>query len=491
MFAVVLCMLSCTNGVDVACDCTDACQPAALVEPIITVGSGLPGSCTEETLKDAVVMLNDSEGGSIIFSCGAADRTITLKKELQIKKNIIIDGGGLVSISGDNATRVIHADNYVNLVVQNITIANARADEYGAAVYMPWFGSLKVINTTFSNNHCTFTGPDRGGGALYAGGLSEFVVANCIFSGNRGSNGGAVCINDSNTMIVDSTFTNNAAHGTGGGADAGPSGQGGIGGAVYIDGMNRDAVKPFILCRSVFRGNRSNDHGSAVFRYAYKNESTTINQCTFDDNHVDGSGSGLGALYHEAAPLTLMNSTFSSNSTNLHAGALFLGSQTPATIINCTFTGNEVPQVGGGIFAGNNRVSITNCTFTDHYADYAPAIFCEKGLVTLKNTILANNTAVGPYNGTSCNKTLIDGGSNIQWPRQRANGTVDTPCTAGVVFADPLLLALGDYGGPTQTMALADESPAIDAARGCPATDQRGEPRGQTCDAGAYEAQAK
>lgn len=51
-------------------------------------------------------------------------------------------------------------------------------------------------------------------------------------------------------------------------------------------------------------------------------------------------------------------------------------------------------------------------------------------------------------------------------------------------------MALGDYGGPTQTMALSASSPAVNGGvnNGCPSTDQRGYLRedGQ-CDSGAFE----
>jgi len=72
---------------------------------------------------------------------------------------------------------------------------------------------------------------------------------------------------------------------------------------------------------------------------------------------------------------------------------------------------------------------------------------------------------------------------------------------ASCVFTDaaskksthPLLGALADNAGETDTMALAAGSPAIDAgtAEGCPATDQRGvaRPVGAACDIGAYEYQ--
>ena len=73
------------------------------------------------------------------------------------------------------------------------------------------------------------------------------------------------------------------------------------------------------------------------------------------------------------------------------------------------------------------------------------------------------------------------------WVASDLTGTIATPL-------NPLLAPLGDYGGPTQTMALLPGSPAIDAGNNAliPAgvtTDQRGPPRivNGTVDIGAFE----
>ncbi|HEY1003881.1 MAG TPA: choice-of-anchor Q domain-containing protein, partial [Streptosporangiaceae bacterium] len=65
-----------------------------------------------------------------------------------------------------------------------------------------------------------------------------------------------------------------------------------------------------------------------------------------------------------------------------------------------------------------------------------------------------------------------DGHLNLTYPTATCPGTI----------ANPLLGSLAENGGPTQTMALASASPAIDqipptAASGCTPTDQRGIPR--------------
>ena len=75
------------------------------------------------------------------------------------------------------------------------------------------------------------------------------------------------------------------------------------------------------------------------------------------------------------------------------------------------------------------------------------------------------------------------------------NATNDPTPGPGDVFNDnPGLAALGNYGGPTQTMALLAGSPAIGAGNATatnPATDQRGLPRvvNGSLDIGAFQTQ--
>lgn len=105
----------------------------------------------------------------------------------------------------------------------------------------------------------------------------------------------------------------------------------------------------------------------------------------------------------------------------------------------------------------------------------------------LRNSILTDNVSTNPWDqALGCESTMA-GDHNIQWPAPATEG--DASCTADILLVDPLLGALSDNGGPTQTIPLLEGSPAIDAAEGCSATDQRGEPRGAACDIGAFEVQ--
>ena len=113
--------------------------------------------------------------------------------------------------------------------------------------------------------------------------------------------------------------------------------------------------------------------------------------------------------------------------------------------------------------------------------------------LTIKNTILAGNGTDDCYFKTIAGgATINDLGYNLVQADNQLN-----PCgfVGGVnnnLVTVPFLLPLADNGGPTQTHALALDSPAIDAGDTSLTTDQRGvaRPQGAAADIGAYESQA-
>ncbi len=472
--------------------CPDALEPLAPLGSAVTVGDGSAASCTESALKTAVAAATASdEGGTVTFDCGADEHTITLTSAIEVDGRLMIDGDDRITISGGGVDRILDLAHHAELVVQRIVLRDGRTEESGGAIHHPWYGTLHVIEVTFENNHAAPETGEIGGGAIFAGGLSEVLISDSRFFANSGSNGGGVLNRGSTLTIVNTIFRDNEA--TSYNADGG---QYGNGGGLYIDGMAYEDVGPsgdLHLCGSVFFNNGAKQHGSAVFGYFYAGSTAHIDRCHFDQNTFTGSPGGSGGLYHGAVPLFLTNSTFSGNTALQGHGAAIQMESSEGTEVhatNCTFYGNEAEGNAGAIFASNSPLLATNCTFAENRADYAPAIFeGQSGSVTLTNSVFANNGTDNEFSAVACHESFADGGGNIQWPATKNNGNDDTPCVEGILFADPLLEELGDNGGPTPTMALAAGSPAIGLSANCPTQDQTGADRGTACDAGAVEFQ--
>lgn len=192
----------------------------AAIEDVATpdqvVGDGTPESCTCDAFVNAV-----AKGGKIVFDCGPDPVTIHMDRPAKVfndaNPDIVIDGGGLVTLSGDGKTRILymntcdpdqnwttsHCQNqdHPRLTVQNLTFADGYSiseTEYdgGGAIWVRG-GRFKIVNCRFINNVCASTGPDVGGGAVRV--FSQFenqpvYVVNSTFGGadgygNVGSNG--------------------------------------------------------------------------------------------------------------------------------------------------------------------------------------------------------------------------------------------------------------------------------------------------------------
>lgn len=462
-----------TSSVDQIPDlaCPDVYDTAISPEPNITIGNGTPASCTFAALKRAVDSLaGNNSGGTIRFATGGEPASIFITQPLQLQSStelLVIDGSNLISFNAENRTQIIVCKNHTRLALRNIKLINGLTDSSGGALLHPWYGTLDCYQVSFENNHCSMQGPEFGGGAVFAGGLDHARFIRCAFIGNSASNGGALLNRGTNLTIAGCVFKNNSATGNGGGKDAGSSGQGGLGGGLYSDGMNYTAAVPFTLCASTFSDNRSHCHGSAVFTYYYKNHPGTqgaaITNCIFTNNSDSGTITSAGALYHEGAPLHLQNCAFIGNSSLKHAGALFIGADAPSRVTNCTFYGNVTTGNGGAIFGGKQSIMIWNCTFCRNVGSYGPAIFNDTpDAVTVYNTLFVDNEPItNPYAYRNCTTTYTSGAQVIQWPPTKANNNPDNRCIESARFIDPLLDSLGSNGGPTPTMALRATSPGL------------------------------
>jgi len=475
------------SSVAVESDCEERLGPAEPFGTVATVGDGTSPSCTEAALHDAVASALAPDGeGTITFDCGAEPHTIVLAESLAIDGRLLLDGGGTITLSGGRSTRIIDLVHESELVVQRLTLRDGLTAESGGAIHHPWYGSLRVIDVRFENNQAALEAPEIGGGAIFAGGLREVVISGSEFLGNRASNGGAILNRGSTLTVIASRFEGNEATST-----TVDGGQYGNGGGLYIDGMAYEDVGPigdFHLCGTVFANNRAKQHGSALFGYFYAGSTSFIEQCVFDGNNFEGSPGGSGGLYHGAVPLFLSRTTFSRNRAEAgHGAAIQLESSegTSAEVVNSTFYGNQAQGNAGAIFASTSPLDVAYSTFAENRADYAPAIFRgEGGKVTLRHCIFADNGTDNEWSALACHETFTDGGGNLQWPEQKNNGNADMPCAEGIRFVEPGLLPFSEE---TMMLPLGEGSPAIAIGTDCPPIDQRGAPRREPCDAGAFE----
>jgi len=516
--------------------------PLALVDtstPDHLVGTGTPASCTEAELQAAV-----TAGGTIRFDCGGeATIAVTQAIEVPLDRDVTIDGEGRITLDGGAdqgaQTRLIVFDspNYrateTVLTLQRLTLQNAAApatdfvpedpanpqcswgyrDGQGGAVYVR-DGILHVIDSVFHDNHAATPGPDTGGGAIYALGSLEVVVQGSVFTDNDGSNGGAVGLLQSDGVFVNSRFDGNAALGSGanyGGAVDCPvfnhdeqGGAGGNGGAIAIDGGSVERAE---FCGVSFAGHEAGALGTVFRTPNTQREQMPFDRCLFDGNHTVGGG---GAIYTQDMELILDACSFVDNVAEGGGGAVRLEQGAHGSILtapNTTFQGNTADHALGGALVYTGEGTLLNCTFADNQAlggydkklgaAYFGAAISGGGALTVQNTVFADNIDTHQWTPMTCNVGApLPGDGNLQWPELRIaeDGSVstvsDNECTSAITWADAELEPIADNGGPTPTRMPAATSPARGLGTGCPATDQRGEPRPATgCAAGAVEPQ--
>jgi len=308
--------------------------PEDISNPDHIVGDGTPGSCTADAFIDAV-----AQGGKIVFNCGPDPVTITLDRTAKIfndaNPDIVIDGKGLITLSGGGKTRILymntcdqnqhwttsHCQNqdHPRLTVQNITFADGnsrRESEYdgGGAIWVRG-GRFKAVNCRFFNNTCDSLGPDVGGAAIRV--FSQYnnlpvYIVNTTFGGapgygNLGSNGGGISSIGVSWTIINSLFSHNRAIGNGGNPQQSGTSGGGSGGAIYNDGNTMTLT----ILGTLIENNKVNAYGSAIFFVTNDHSGDIRIDNSVIRNNLGGSWYPVypGISMHEDTQCVVTNST--------------------------------------------------------------------------------------------------------------------------------------------------------------------------------------
>jgi hypothetical protein len=247
----------------------------------------------------------------------------------------------------------------------------------------------------------------------------------------------------------------------------------------------------------------------------YNGGTLTIQNSTISGNTTNFGGGGVS----NGGTLTIANSTISGNT----GGGV--GNDGTLTIQNSTISGNTTNFGGGGVSNYGGRLTIANSTISGNRAGRGGGVSNSvtyelySGTLILNNSLIAGNqinkddqsaiqaAGVGPE---IANFGSIVTANNFNLFGTNGNAGVSgfAPGPTDIVPGVPLAKILGplqNNGGPTQTHALVDGSPALDAgdptgcrdSQGAPlSTDQRGLARhvdsnndgSARCDIGAFEA---
>lgn len=472
-------------------------------------------------------LLDVEGGGGCIYSVDLGE---IFTNDCTFENNRAVNQGGVISVINTN----IDAQ---NCVFRNNVLTVGSLSPFGGAIYMDGAGRqdghFKFDNCLFEENEAPSVGSSNGGGMYlfpYNDQITE--ITNCTFVNNSANQGGGFSFSGGSGNFPDNwypqtatsnfkikfqnnTFDNNNADGNGGGAfiikaqvidaisdcifknnSANNNGIDGVGGGLFLNIENHTTT----IENVIFENNRSNG-ASGLF---FTGNGGEINACTFKANEANAfgvSGAGaLGLLNNASTSVIIKNSTFNNN-TSGRAGAIAFDQDGTADVYNCTFDSNIADRFGGAatvpVSDPNRAVSFTNSTFANNEANnpsngQGGAIHSpgngDNTSVTIRNCIFFNHTVTNPWNvWKDCSATLVDGGNNLfNYPLSEC-GCVAVAGT-NMFSTDPLLETLADNGGPTETMALQSNSPAIDAGgTNCTSTDQRGATRMGNCDIGAYE----
>ena len=258
-------------------------------------------------------------------------------------------------------------------------------------------------------------------------------------------------------------------------------------------------------------GNSAIGDGGGVWNSGYA--SLTLTDCALSSNSgYDGGGvSTVGTA-------NLTDCALSGNSAVLRGGGLFNGGM--ATLTGCTLSANNAAY-GGGLENNIATANLTDCTVSGNASEFGGGVFNYTGTANLTNCTLSGNDASGgggglanynngniPAGPATLTDTIVAGNTSLSGAGDiggtnvsGSDNLIGTGGSAGLVdgvdgnivgVANPLLAPLGNYGGPTQTMALLPGSPAIGtgvAVTGV-TTDQRGEPLDSPePDIGAFQSQ--
>ncbi len=388
---------------------------------ITVTDPGDAGTNSTCTLRQAVESANnDGNGGTstctdgssadtIVFDAGLSPSTVTLGgSALSVTSAVTIDGG-----TGGWDIRANEQQPYTGGTASLSRVFNVNAGTLalknihasfgygldGACIIANNGSSIALVNSSVSSCFTRYTAGSGNGGAIALYGSQLTIDHSTVGTSIAGYTGGVIAATGSDVIAIASTIR---------------SGTGfyfGVGGILSLSG------------------------GSSL---------------TLIDSDVDNGFARKGALIDlNASSMTAVNSTveggYARGGDSItgyfgYCGAINADASS-VLLINTTVTGNKAYTYGGGICANFGST------------------------VTLHNSIVSNNSVGSSGSGPDIYASTYSTASTINASYSLLGTTLQSAYSGnGNVFSDaPGLGSLTNNGGPTRTMALNSDSPAIGA----------------------------
>jgi len=378
------------------------------------------------------------------------------------------------------------------------------ATAFGGGLYVA-SGTIDLDGSTISGNLATAGAGGFGGGAAVFPSNLGFANGGVGGKAQTGS-GGGLYVASGTVTLTSSTISGNSATG----------GHGGPGGSAF---------GPALLVRGGFGSGAGDGEGGGVYSLgSLQLIGSTVSGNTATGGRGGNGGSGGrqnlpggsggssqgGGMFVASGDLSSLNSTFFGNTANTGGAA---GIPTGSGLSGVTSGGDSV---GGGLFVAGGSIDLVGLTIASNLAKPAgagsprrPGSSIGGGIanadatsLVIKDTLVGDNTrdSNSPGAGPDISGVVTSSYSLIS----QTSGATITDDGGNIFSQNPQLDGLQSNGGPTLTVALQPNSPAIDVVpvANCTdlasppnpiTTDQRGMPRPDfaenVCDMGAFESQ--
>lgn len=448
---------------------------------IIDLGSPL------RAIENGTVTIKPSESRSVCVS---------LRQSAYMKVNqgatLNLEGIGIIVNGAEFLSPIDNDGGTLNIFPHHGTLDCEFSNQHGRDRKPGLGGVLNNRNGGTSTIDANFTGSsagDRGGAILVDSGTVTIKRGN--FNNNNAGNGGAIFVNSGATLNISSSdfsIKNNHATGAGGAIDS-------DGGNITIKREPSQASGNLSIA-----SNSAGDGGGAIFANGGQ---LSIDGIEINNNSSRASGGAvIVSSVKPPNPASITRTYFHGNSSDTNGGAISVVNFSTLNIAASTFAKDRATGLGGGVHVDVlSTLNVLNSTFLG--GERREGIVVSSGLANLVfSTILAADLGTGStpninlsnsiLREVTCAPSVLDDGLNLQFQSTACPGSIPTMNP----HLDPRLLQ--HNGGLTPTVALLENSPAIDAIRigDCVdqnnhpvRTDQRGfgRPAGLACDMGAFE----